>query len=146
MTKTFFCQACLEDKSMVVQSPDTRYCQGCCEFLLHEAELDKSWGKASWKPVLNYTDKPVEYKSHSEIPMVNGETHTGLLTRTKLPQNRALQKSALTPKISLMGRPKKEVPSDQIIELSKTLGVRDIARDLDLTPSMVSRVLSGRRK
>lgn len=34
---TFFCYACLEDKPIGQQSPDPRYCQRCCDFLLKEA-------------------------------------------------------------------------------------------------------------
>jgi transcriptional regulator with XRE-family HTH domain len=33
----FYCHACLEAKTIGEQSPDPRYCQGCCEFLLQEA-------------------------------------------------------------------------------------------------------------
>ena len=39
MKDTFFCHACLEDKPTADISPDPRYCQGCYDFLLKEAEM-----------------------------------------------------------------------------------------------------------
>lgn len=48
----FFCQACLMGKPAREQSPDPRYCKGCCDFLLKEAEQDSSRGVSSWKPIL----------------------------------------------------------------------------------------------
>ena len=39
MGDLFFCHACLEDKDGEELSPDSRYCQGCYNFLLKEAEV-----------------------------------------------------------------------------------------------------------
>ena len=38
MASLFFCHACLDDKDQQELSPDPHYCQGCCDFLLKEAE------------------------------------------------------------------------------------------------------------
>lgn len=37
-TNTFFCQTCLIDRPVEIQSPDPRYCHGCYDFLIKEAE------------------------------------------------------------------------------------------------------------
>ncbi|MBI4286636.1 MAG: hypothetical protein HY670_12175, partial [Chloroflexi bacterium] len=34
------------------RSPDKRYCQGCYDFLLAEAELDTGRGRPGWAPVM----------------------------------------------------------------------------------------------
>ena len=44
-----FCHACLTGKPSPEQSPDTRYCQQCFEFLLKEAAL-LDGRKPSWIP------------------------------------------------------------------------------------------------
>lgn len=46
----FFCQACLVGKPASEISPDSRYCWGCYEFLLKEAEMDASRHGGDWKP------------------------------------------------------------------------------------------------
>ena len=45
----FFCHACLADKTN--QSPDPRYCRGCYELLLKEAEMDTRRKDSDWKPI-----------------------------------------------------------------------------------------------
>lgn len=49
----FWCHTCLISHPAAEQSPDSRYCQGCYEFLLKEAEMDTSRRGGDWKPVLN---------------------------------------------------------------------------------------------
>jgi len=44
----FFCHACIVDKPASEQSPDPRYCQGCYEFLCHEAF--KTSERPKWVP------------------------------------------------------------------------------------------------
>jgi hypothetical protein len=46
----FFCHACLVGKPAVEQSPDPRYCQGCYEFLMHEASLLDQRSRPKWLP------------------------------------------------------------------------------------------------
>ena len=53
----FWCHACLVGKLASEQSPDPRYCQGCYEFLLKEAELLGRVKKPSWAPVAGYTGR-----------------------------------------------------------------------------------------
>ena len=47
---TFWCHACLDDKPLTEQSPDPRYCKGCCEFLLQEARLIEGKRHPAWIP------------------------------------------------------------------------------------------------
>lgn len=46
----FFCEGCLVGKPTGEVSPDPRYCQGCYEFLLKEAEMDGGRRSGDWKP------------------------------------------------------------------------------------------------
>jgi len=45
----FWCSACLSGKPVGEQSPDQRYCQGCYDFLLNEAELEGRRA-GDWRP------------------------------------------------------------------------------------------------
>jgi len=46
----FWCETCLIAKPLGEQSPDSRYCQGCHDFLLREAETLDPSRKPSWIP------------------------------------------------------------------------------------------------
>lgn len=46
----FFCHACLEDKPVTEASPDPRYCQGCYDFLVKEAEMLLEGKHPAWIP------------------------------------------------------------------------------------------------
>jgi hypothetical protein len=46
----FFCHACVMDKPVTEASPDSRYCQGCYDFLLKEAELLPVNKRSGWIP------------------------------------------------------------------------------------------------
>ena len=48
--RSFWCHACLNDKSILEQSPDPRYCRGCYEFLLKEAEMLPDSKRPKWIP------------------------------------------------------------------------------------------------
>jgi len=50
MTDNLFCHACLDDKPATEASPDPRYCQGCYDFLLKEAELLPVGKHPQWAP------------------------------------------------------------------------------------------------
>lgn len=52
-TSYFFCEGCLEDKSLDDISPDPRYCRWCCDFLTEEAKLLTSLVKPRWVPKVN---------------------------------------------------------------------------------------------
>ena len=46
----FWCHACLVSHLAAEQSPDPRYCQGCYDFLLKEAELLTGTKRPKWIP------------------------------------------------------------------------------------------------
>jgi len=46
----FFCRACLVDKPADKASSDPRYCQGCYEFLVTEAEMLPATKRPKWIP------------------------------------------------------------------------------------------------
>ena len=143
----FWCEACLIGKPSSAQSPDSRYCNFCYEFLVEEAGLDKSWARSGWKPITSPPHQAVEGKTEGIKPMAYPSGQAGIMTRINTPPNRALQKEARPPLLPVRGRPRKEAPTKDIEKLSKQgLGTRDIARELNLSPCMVSRILAGKRK
>ena len=46
----FFCESCLVGKPKTDISPDPRYCQGCYDFLVKEAEMLSGKGRPAWMP------------------------------------------------------------------------------------------------
>ena len=46
----FWCQGCLIAHPLDARSPDPRYCQGCHDFLLKEAEMSHPSRRPSWMP------------------------------------------------------------------------------------------------
>jgi len=50
MADLFFCYTCLEDKDRKELSPDPRYCRGCYDFLLKEAEMLSGGKRPAWIP------------------------------------------------------------------------------------------------
>lgn len=75
----FFCRACCVGKPAVEQSPDTRYCQGCYDFLMAEAKMLEETGRkaGSWKPKKTAIDLlpddikpiPIEVGVVSKLPL-----------------------------------------------------------------------------
>ncbi len=63
----FPCRACLVGKLPSQQSPDPRYCQGCYDLLLKEAEMDTNRHRCDWKPI-RPDDKPeIELQKHAHV-------------------------------------------------------------------------------
>ena len=50
MADLFFCYTCLENNDRKELSPDSRYCQGCYDFLLKEAEMLPGRKRPAWIP------------------------------------------------------------------------------------------------
>ena len=72
MKPTFFCQACLTDKTEVEKSPDDRYCQDCYELLLREAEMLTSHQRADWRPKITTATLELKAKAAAPTPQVGG--------------------------------------------------------------------------
>ncbi|MFC1995182.1 helix-turn-helix domain-containing protein [Chloroflexota bacterium] len=56
----FWCHACLDDKPIEKLSFDSRYCRGCCEFLLNEARMLSPSKHPAWIPKPQDAKKPSE--------------------------------------------------------------------------------------
>ncbi len=50
MADLFFCYTCLENTDRKELSPDSRYCRGCYDFLLKEAEMLPGRKRPAWIP------------------------------------------------------------------------------------------------
>ncbi len=55
---TFFCRGCLDDRPAADASPDPRYCRGCCDFLIKEAESLTSGRRPAWFPQMTKDKSP----------------------------------------------------------------------------------------
>ena len=53
----FFCWCCLVHRPIDDRSPDERYCQQCCDFLLEEASMQRI-KRADWIPRTGGQDTP----------------------------------------------------------------------------------------
>ena len=60
----FFCHACLTSHPATEKSPDPRYCQGCYDFLIREAEKLPENKRPAWIPKITQTknraEKPIQ--------------------------------------------------------------------------------------
>ena len=145
----FFCKACLEDKPAIEQSPDPRYCQGCYEFLLKEAEMLLASKRPAWIP------KPQQPEKADKSQYQVSQHGAGIMSTL------AGEKSGvdtITPLVStkMFGKrgPKhRELPEDLIIQFAcEGMGSKAIAARLrsemgiKVSYKTIQRVLSGERK
>lgn len=146
MSELFFCQTCLEDKPIGVQSPDLRYCQGCYIFLLNEAEILPAGKRPAWIP------KP--QKAYQ-----GGGKAQPIANHTKEPKMKMSTLNSPSPTVASFrprGRPttykKRELPEELISQLSREgVGAKVIASKLnkqgiDVSYRTIHRILSGERK
>jgi len=63
----FWCETCIVARPIETRSPDYRYCQGCYEFLLKEAQMDTSRGGGNWKPAVTLPDKETSPLKAAEV-------------------------------------------------------------------------------
>ncbi len=124
----FFCHACLEDKSVDEQSYDSRYCQSCCDFLLTEAALDKSWRKADWKPVLASAATLATGETEGGKDVIGTSGHTGILSTVEQVQNTV---DKIIPRKTNRGRKRINLPEGIIFSLAdEGMGSKAIAANL----------------
>lgn len=97
----FYCQGHLGARPLEERSPDPRYCQGCCDFLIQEAEtMGGHSGKASWIPKIDGT----AVRGLSPIPSDGGGNMSTLATEKSrvdiiVPRGRVLKKRGPKPKV-----------------------------------------------
>ena len=118
----FYCKACLMDKTEAEMSPDDRYCQGCYEFLLKEAEILSQGKRTAWIP------KPVARSSFK--------------TRQDAQNKANACNNIIGPSKPRVGRPVTDLPVQQI-EVLKSQGysLRGIAERLGTSHMAVKRAL-----
>ena len=135
---TFFCLGCLEDKPVSQQSPDPRYCQGCCDFLVKEAEMNPGQS-GDWKPKLGKEDKSEDSRQEILSP-----TNAFVEPMPACPKS---QEGTSLP----IGRPRAEIPIDQALKLhAEGESIRTIVENLKAgglkaSRMTVQRILAGKR-
>jgi len=133
----FWCHTCLVSHPATEQSPDPRYCQGCYEFLLKEAEVLSESGstrRPGWIP------KP-QKAQENQCPIP--EYGSGVLAATKAIPDKT------PPRVG--GRPVLDLPFELIKELQdQGYGATEIRRrlkdkDIEVNMRTLYRILSGQR-
>ena len=159
-TGGFFCHACLEDKNEQALSPDQRYCQGCYEFLLGEAEMLAGNKRPKWipKPHSNAVRGAVASEITGEKPIpvvVDGVLNMSTLDNPKTEVD-IIQPP--TPSRTIMrtdskrGPKHKPLPQEMIIEwASEDMGSKAIAtrlreeQGITVSYKTIQRVLARQR-
>jgi len=153
---SFFCHACLEDKSAAEQSPDLRYCQGCYELLLKEAELDTFRRGGDWRPVKPALSPDVEVQQGGEgVAQVNEYVRSILSTvegKISKVDNNKVWATQVT-KAETRGRKQVELPLGYIAWLAEGgMGYKKIAANVNVECGLncsyrtIARVIRGERK
>jgi len=121
----FFCHACLEDKLASELSPDPRYCQGCYDFLVREAELLPAGKRPAWIP-----------KSARLAARTSSEAPQGVQDS----QNNC--NKIITGVRHRVGRPCADLPVREIVNLaSQGYSLRRVAAKLGISHMAVKRAL-----
>ena len=135
MTKTFFCLGHLEDSPPKEQSPGSRYCQSCYDFLLNEAKLATCWEIPEWIPVT-----PSEPLSKPVQSVLGGQKCSDDLSPSKISTLRGNYK-------------KQELPEDYVRQLandgmgSKLITARlKVEHGIHISYKTIQSVLKGKRK
>ena len=122
----FFCHACLVDKPEAEASPDNRYCHGCYEFLVKEAELLPPGKRPAWIP----KSTRLAARTSSEAPQGAQDS-----------QNNC--NKILTGVRHRVGRPCADLPVEQVVNLaSQGYSLRRVAAKLGVSHMAVKRVLA----
>lgn len=146
----FWCEACLVAKPVDDMSRDQRYCQGCYDFLVYEASLLLEKGSTRrpyWWP--STMKESFEKEKQSVTPTADGVVsglprieEGGTKRKEDKPTSHAKNNNFVP-----LGRPKKELPEKEILELSNQgLSARKIARQYKISRMTVNRILNGQRE
>jgi hypothetical protein len=115
----FWCQTCLIARPIDDQSPDSRYCQSCYEFLLKEAEMLPGNKRPAWIP------KKPEKAGKKQYPILGYPTL--IMAGINNKENHTCQKHTEDGR----GRPSLDLPIDLIKKLQDAgCGVTEIRRQL----------------
>ncbi len=147
MADLFFCYTCLEDKDRKELSPDPRYCQGCYDFLLKEAEMLPGGKRPAWIPKEGKI-------GHQKSIQVSGDV---VLNMSTLGDEKSTV-DIIHPSVAKVTREKrgpkqKALPQELIKQLHRDgIGSKAIATHLKkemgigVSYKTIQRVLSGERK
>lgn len=157
-TGGFWCHTCLVSHPATERSPDPRYCQGCYEFLLKEAEMLSPGKYPKWIPKPQKAlKKQYQVSQHGdgimstldgkkfEVDIIPPAVTTTTATRTFAPPTKS-NAGKRGPKHRLL-------PEDLIMRLagegmgSKTIAARLKAEHgISVSYKTIQRILSGERK
>ena len=157
----FFCQACIVGKPAKEISPDPRYCLGCYELLVKEAEKDTSRRVAEWKPIYS-TPKPQlkenlpqaeGIKATKKVAQGLGDMRTNMSTlKHQKAKVDIIDPSPTVRPVIKRGAKAKVLPIELIAQwASENMGAKAIATKLKREQGIVvsyktiQRVLSGER-
>jgi len=115
----FFCQACVVGKPLDDISPDPRYCQGCYDVLVAEADMIVGHVKKDWAPL-------TAEKTDTSIQGYGG----GNLSTVKAKNSKVDKLPSRPPKVK-PGPKTLDLPDDLIGELAALgVGSKAISREL----------------
>ena len=142
----FWCHACLVSHLAREQSPDPRYCQGCYEFLLKEAEMLPAFKRPAWIPKPRKAGEKQYHVSQDVVSIVS--TIKGKKIEVDI-----IQPSVAIRAVVKRGPKHRQLPEDLIRQLaSEGMGSKVIAARLKaehgiiVSYKTIQRILSGERK
>ena len=137
----FFCHACLEDKPATKASPDPRYCQGCYDFLLKEAEMLSPGKRPKWVPKATQKPgvEPVQPASGAGHNNTGTPIGSGIMSTVKANNRRGPKQKALP--WELIEKWAGEDMGSKVIasKLNSELGIK-------VSYKTIQRLLSGKRE
>lgn len=141
----FFCHACLVGKQAAEQSLDPRYCRGCYDFLVREAEMLPENKRPVWIP----KHQKIAPKKQYQIPR-HGEGIMSTLERQKFEVD-IIQPTVASRVSGKRGPKHRQLPEDLIRQLNdEGMGARAIASELkahgiEISYKTVQRIVTGQR-
>ncbi|MFC1981428.1 hypothetical protein ACFLVN_04200 [Chloroflexota bacterium] len=150
----FFCHACLEDKSVSEQSLDSRYCRGCCEFLLQEAEVLPVNKRPKWIPKAQSKTDSTGKNRGQEVIQVSQDVVLNMSTlKSEKSKVDIIQPPGTNRALGKRGPKQKDLPHEIIEQwASDGMGSKAIASKVNsehgvkVSYKTIQRLLSGERR
>ena len=149
----FFCHACVVDKPVSEQSPDSRYCLGCYDFLLKEAEILSPGKHPKWVPRAQSEKDSTGKIGHQKSIQVSGDVVLNMSTL----DDKKTEVDIFQPSVAKVTRvkrgPKQKPLPQELIEqwAGEGMGSKAIASKLNnelgikVSYKTIQRLLSGER-
>ena len=149
----FFCHACAVGKPVSEASPDPRYCRGCYEFLVKEAELLPVGKRPGWIPKPQQKPQRPQNDDKKLYPMSQDVVLIMSPIKGKKSEVDIIQPSVGKVTREKRGPKHKPLPQELIMQWSgEGIGSKAIAARLNaehgikVSYKTIQRVLSGERK